>query len=113
MSGLQLTVASGQPLLESRWTTGSMSNSSSPLVANDVLYAVTSGSNGATIKAFNPTTGDTLWTSPPVDGCCHAQSPIVANGRVYLASGSTINAFAIPEPAPPPPTDVIFESGFE
>jgi len=113
MSGLQLTVASGQPLLESRWTTGSMSNSSSPLVANDVLYAVTSGSNGATIKAFNPTTGDTLWTSPAVDGCCHAQSPIVANGRVYLASGSTINAFAIPEPAPPPPTDVIFESGFE
>lgn len=110
MSGLQLTVVNGQPLLESRWTTNSMSNSSSPLIANDVLYAVTSGSSGAMIKAFSPTTGDTLWTSPAIDGCCHAQSPIVVNGRVYLASGTSLNAFGLPEP---PPTDVIFSNGFE
>lgn len=114
MSGLQLTIVNGEPLLESRWTTGSMSNSSSPLIANDVLYAVTSGSNGATIKAFSPTTGELLWTSPAIAGCCHAQSPIVVNGRLYLASGSTLSAFALPPPPPPPPpTDVIFSSGFE
>lgn len=113
MAGLQLTIVNGQPLLESRWTTGNMSNSSSPLIANDVVYAVTYGSSGATIKALNPTTGETLWTSSPIAGCCHAQSPIVVNGRVYLASGSTLNAYEVPPPPPPPPSDVIFSSSFE
>ena len=104
ISALQLTIVNGQPLLESRWTTGSMSTSSSPMVANDVLYAVSSGSSNATIKAFNPITGALLWTSPAISGCCHAQSPIAVNCRLYLAVGATLIAVA---------TDAIFGSGFE
>ena len=109
MSGLQLTVVNGLPQLESRWTTANMSNSSSPLIANDVIYAVTAGSNGATIEAFRPTTGERLWSSPAIAGCCHAQSPVVVNGCLYLASGSTLNAYGLPAP----PSDVIFSNGFD
>src|SRR5262249_45299874 len=76
LSGLQLTLAGGRPSLMVRWTIGSMGESSSPIIANNVLYGVTTGRSSATIKAFAPTTGNLLWTSPTVAGCCHTQSPI-------------------------------------
>lgn len=93
LSGLQLTVANGQPWLVPRWSVPAVANSSSPVVANDVLYAVTSG--GA-VAAFLPKTGSALWTSPPVAGCCHGQSPIVVNGALYLATASTVVRYDVP-----------------
>ena len=92
LSGLQLLVDAGQPTLVPRWSASAMANSSSPIVANDVLYAVTSG---ATIAAFTPTTGGVLWTSQPIAGCCHAQSPIVVNGALYLATSSTLVRYGV------------------
>lgn len=94
MSGLKLTIANDRPALEQRWSRGSLSVTSSPIMANDVLYTSTAGSNGATIVALDPTTGTVLWTSPALDRCCHAQSPVVVNGRLYLASGSQVTMFA-------------------
>lgn len=96
MSGLQLTVANGQPLLAQRWMHASLSVTSSPIVANDVIYTTTQGSYGASIVALDPKSGATLWTSPPIDGCCHAQAPLVANGRLYLASASRLAMFMLP-----------------
>lgn len=93
MSGLQLTISAGQPSLVPRWSVPAMANSSSPLVANDVLYSVTSS---ATIQAFDPNSGGVLWTSQPVAGCCHAQSPIVVNGALYLATSSTLVRYGVP-----------------
>lgn len=104
LSGLQMTVVAGQPLLVSRWSKTSMSVSSSPIVANDVLYSATAGSTNATIAALDPTTGNTLWTSPQIAGCCHTQGPIVVNGRLYVAGSSSVNAFS---------TVSIFRNGFE
>jgi len=94
LSGLQLTVSNGQPWIVPRWSMGAMANSSSPIVANDVVYAVTSG---AAIAAVAPTTGNVLWTSQPVAGCCHAQSPIVVNGALYLATASTLVRYGAPQ----------------
>jgi hypothetical protein len=99
MSGLQLTVVNHQPLLEQRWSRGSLSVTSSPIIANDVLYTVTAGSNNATIVALDPASGNLLWTSPAIDRCCHAQNPVVVNGRLYLASGSHVTMFAPKAPA--------------
>ncbi len=104
LAGLQMTVASGQPLLVSRWTRASMSLSSSPIVANDIVYAATAGSTNATIVALDPLTGNVLWTSPAISGCCHTSGPIVVNGRLYVAGSSNLTAFS---------TGWIFRSGFE
>ena len=93
LTALQVVVAGSDPQLEVRWSVDSMSHSSSPILANDVLYAVTSGSTNAMIKAFAPKTGNVLWTSNALAGCCHTQNPIVVNGTLYLASSSTLTAF--------------------
>lgn len=51
---------------------------SSPFMANNILFA--QGELG--INAFEPTTGEVLWTSSLTKGL-HWQSPIVVNSRVY------------------------------
>jgi hypothetical protein len=91
--GVQVVVGNGEPTLVPRWSAAGMANSSSPIVANDVLFAVTSG---ATIEALAPTSGAVLWNSPSIGGCCHAQSPIVVNGGLYLATASTLVRFGTP-----------------
>lgn len=94
LSGLQVTVSNGQPLIVPRWSASAMANSSSPVVANDVLYAATSAGG---IQALAPTSGSVLWSSAPIAGCCHAQSPIVVNGALYLATASTLVQFGVPK----------------
>jgi hypothetical protein len=103
LAGLQVTVNAGQPALVKQWSTLSMSLYASSVIANGVLYAVTGGTSNATIQAINPTTGAVLWKSPQIPGCCHTQSPIVVNGRLYVVSSSTVTAFQ---------TGFIFHSGF-
>ncbi|HEX3124350.1 MAG TPA: hypothetical protein VHQ21_13705, partial [Rhodanobacteraceae bacterium] len=51
------------------------------------------------IVALDPASGNLLWTSPAIDRCCHAQNPLVVNGRLYLASGSRVTMFAPKAPA--------------
>ena len=105
LTAFQVVVAGGEPQLEVRWSAASMSHSSSPILANDVLYAVTSGSNNATIEAFAPKTGNVLWKSQPLAGCCHTQTPIVVNGTLYLASSNMLTAFNSQQ--------LIFRNGFD
>lgn len=101
LSGLQLVVANGQPWLESRWMRTGLTTTSSPIIANDVLYTTTPGPYNASIVALDPHSGDLLWTSPPIDRCCHSQGPLVVDGKLYLASGSTVVMFAAPAAATP------------
>jgi hypothetical protein len=64
--------------------------STSPLVANNVLYSFGSG----VICARSPTTGAILWTSPDL-GKTHWQSPVIANGVLYVADESArLTAFS-------------------
>jgi len=52
----------------------------SPLVAHGVLYAA----GGGSLRALSPTTGAPLWSTTAIGGI-HWQSPVVANGTLYLA----------------------------
>jgi outer membrane protein assembly factor BamB len=92
LSGLQLTFdGSGNPSLVPQWQLGSQSAVSSPLVANNILFYVGSGQ----LTAYDPTTGTQLWTSGQVGGT-HWESPIVANGMVYVTDESAqLSGFAI------------------
>jgi len=95
ISGLELTVGgSGAPLLVSRWTTGN--GGTSPIVVNGILYYA--GPTG--IRALDPATGAPLWSAPI--GGIHWESPILVNGRLYVADeGGNLRAFE-PDSAPPP-----------
>jgi hypothetical protein len=77
LDGLEFVVdRAGSPSLVSRWTAGP---GTSPVVANGVLYYA----RGGLISALNPTSGSQLWSSNQLGGI-HWQSPVVANGVVYI-----------------------------
>jgi outer membrane protein assembly factor BamB len=92
LSGLRLAIdASGNPSLVKQWQIGTQGAQSSPLVANNILFFFGS----AHLTAYDPTTAKQLWTSGQVGGT-HWESPIVANGMVYLTDESgKLSGFAI------------------
>jgi outer membrane protein assembly factor BamB len=94
-------------VLTSRWNHGGTSKSA--VVANGILYYAASCSGGYCINAADPTTGDVLWTSSEHVGSLHWQSPIVVDGAIYIADGSTLHRFD----AGIPPDDTIFADGFD
>jgi outer membrane protein assembly factor BamB len=53
------------------------------MVANGVLFYARSG----LVSALNPTSGTLLWSNNQIGGI-HWESPIVANGVLYLADGA-------------------------
>ena len=82
LSGLRLTVANGAPSLASQWSNAG--GSFSPLVANGVLYSAGTG----VLRALSPVTGSMLWSDTTSVGSIHWESPVVANGMVYLTDGA-------------------------
>jgi hypothetical protein len=110
LSGLQLGLdGSNRPQLIARWTKAGATNAStSPVVANGVLYtAGPCADGGLCVSARTPSTGDVLWSSPHV-GNLHWQSPIVVDGAVYLTdNGGKLWKFALPA------GDLIFRNGFD
>ena len=62
-------------------------STTSPIVANGVLYSFSSCTGGTCIVGRDPATGNALWTSEHVSGP-HWQSPILVNGVVYAMDGS-------------------------
>ena len=89
-SGLQLTLdVNGTPSLAPRWQ--NVQGGTSPIVANNLLFSI----SGSTIRALDPTSGNTLW-SLPRSGGFHWESLIVANGAVYATDRSShLTAYAI------------------
>lgn len=65
--------------LQQAWKTPIGANSSSAVVANNVLYAVTSTG----LHALNASTGASLWTFPAAN---HLSTPSISNGIVYVGS---------------------------
>ncbi|MFC4818803.1 PQQ-binding-like beta-propeller repeat protein [Dokdonella ginsengisoli] len=111
MSGLQLGLdGANRPMLTARWTKAGASNgSSSPVVANGVLFnaGVCASGSGVCVNARNPHTGDVLWSSPAI-GPLHWQSPIVVDGAVYVTDNNAkLWKFALPL------GDTIFDDGFD
>jgi hypothetical protein len=90
MAGLELVInGSGDPSLQAQWTAGP---GTSPIVANGVLYYA----RGGLVSALSPTDGSLLWSNNQVGGI-HWQSPMVANGLLYLTDqNGKLTAFSIP-----------------
>ncbi|HEX5865990.1 MAG TPA: PQQ-binding-like beta-propeller repeat protein [Casimicrobiaceae bacterium] len=94
IAGLKLVIgAGGAPSLLEQWH--NTRGGSSALVANNVLYHA--GPN--VLNALDPATGSVLWTTAQIGGV-HWESPIVANGIVYMTDESgRLTAFALPATA--------------
>ncbi len=81
-SGLKLLVdGAGLPALQPVWQIAG--GGSSPIVANNVLFYAGSGG----IQALDPTSGNRLWQDGS-SGSIHWESPIVANGVLYITNES-------------------------
>src|SRR5262249_36186797 len=80
ISGLKVVVdGGGNPSLATQWKNGT--GGSSPILANGILfYASFSG-----MRALDPATGGQLWSDGGAVGGIHWESPIVVNGRLYVA----------------------------
>ena len=89
IAALKLVIgAGGTPSLATQWTR--TQGGGSPLVANDLVFYA----GGNALRALDPQTGATLWTSPAI-GSFHWESPVVANGIVYVSDESAhLTAFA-------------------
>ncbi|MEO5626753.1 MAG: PQQ-binding-like beta-propeller repeat protein [Dokdonella sp.] len=107
ISGLKLGLnGSNLPQLSSQWNKSTASTS--PILANGVLYSASSCTGGKCIVARNPLTGDVLWTSPNINGI-HWQSPILVDGAIYMTDNSSkLWKFGLNQPA-----DLIFANGFD
>jgi hypothetical protein len=83
-----LVDGNGNPSLATQWTLGPAGGS--VLVADNVIYNATNNN----IRALSPTTGAQLWNNTGI-GTIHWQSPVVANGVLYIADNSSqFTAFA-------------------
>ena len=95
LSGLTLGLnGSNVPTLSSVWQKNN--STTSPIVANGILYSISSCTGGTCIVARNPLTGDALWTSAHISSP-HWQSPILVDGVIYVIDNSSkLWAFGIP-----------------
>jgi outer membrane protein assembly factor BamB len=90
LAGLQLTISpAGDPSLSLKWT---RTGGTSPLVANGVIFNAHSG----LISALNATSGSMLWSDNHI-GQIHWESPIVANGVLYITDqNGNLTAYSLP-----------------
>jgi outer membrane protein assembly factor BamB len=82
ISGLKLTVdAGGTPGLQVAWKSGT--GGTSPIVANGVLFYA----GNHNLRALDPVTGTELGHDSTI-GSIHWESPVVANGALYITDES-------------------------
>lgn len=112
LTAYKMSLGAGNvPMLTYQWLQyrGTATGTTSPMVANGVLYHVGGCANvdSNCLFARNPLTGAALWSSAPL-GQLHWQSPIVVDGSVYLFdAASQLQAFGTTS------VDLIFANGFE
>ena len=95
VTALQLVTVGGRSTLQHVWT--APVGGTSPIVANGIVFAATSGS----INAFNARTGREVWSSSQQSaggsiGNVHWESPIVVKGWLYMSDESgNISAYSL------------------
>lgn len=93
VSGLKLDLTGAKPHLVTQWVISG--GASSPIIANDVLYVAHSN----TLRALDPQTGKTLWSSTDI-GDVHWQTPIVGGNHLFICDNAGhLKSFAVPAPA--------------
>jgi len=100
ISAIKLSISGlGAPSIATQWNKAP--GGGSPLVANGIVYYAASNS----LRALDPLTGTQLWSSNAI-GSIHWESPVVANGMLYISDESAhVTAFA----PPVVPTDADFD----
>ncbi|HTB61075.1 MAG TPA: PQQ-binding-like beta-propeller repeat protein [Polyangia bacterium] len=92
ISGYQLTASGSSAALALMWTVAQ--SGTSPVVANNVLYLARAN----TIQALAAVSGTQLWQA--AIGGIHWESPVVANGVLYIMDESAhLTAFSVPAAA--------------
>ncbi|HKE46631.1 MAG TPA: PQQ-binding-like beta-propeller repeat protein [Rhodanobacteraceae bacterium] len=82
ISGLTLGLdGSNVPALSPVWQ--KTNRTTSPIVANGIVYGISACSGGTCVVARDPATGDALWSSAHISSP-HWQSPILVDGVVYV-----------------------------
>jgi hypothetical protein len=95
IAGIKVVVNNGTATLSPVWHTAN--GGSSPLIANNVLYYARSG----IIRALNPTNGSLLWSDNQISQI-HWESPVVANGVLYIEDfNQYVTAYSLFGIAPP------------
>jgi outer membrane protein assembly factor BamB len=77
-SGLALVVKDGVPTLEPRWVNAI--DGATPVIVGGVIYMARNNE----LVALDPETGERIWSDNSI-GKIHWQSPIVVDGRIYVA----------------------------
>ena len=94
ISGLKLGLNGTVPALSPVWQQSGANTS--PIVANGILYSISSCTGGTCVVARDPLTGNVLWSSAHISGP-HWQSPILVDGVIYVIDGSRkLWAFHLP-----------------
>ncbi len=90
VSGLPVVLdGSGNVKFGSGWQVSG--GATSPVVVNGMVFVA----GGGLIRALNPLNGNVLWSSTGI-GSIHWESPIVANGVLYITDGSShLTAFSV------------------
>ncbi|MGH8172812.1 MAG: PQQ-binding-like beta-propeller repeat protein [Rhodanobacteraceae bacterium] len=106
ISGLKLGLdGANVPALSPVWQKSNVSTS--PVVANGIVYTISGCSGGNCLVARDALTGDTLWSSENI-ASPHWQSPILVNGVIYVIDGDAkLWAFGLQQ------GDEVFKNGFD
>jgi len=86
LTAYKMSLGAGNvPTLTYKWKVynGASTDTTSPVIANGVLYHIGSCGNDNCLIARDPATNTALYTSASLGGL-HFQSPIVVDGHVYL-----------------------------
>ena len=103
-SALKLGASGSSPTLTTQWQ--NTNGGASPIVANGILFYA----GGGLIRALNPLTGSLIWSTSI--GSTHWESPIVANGWLYVTDGSShLSAYSLPLPTPVADTIGVYQGG--
>ena len=96
----KLADGNGAPAIESAWTSREMSTPLTPMILNDVVFALDGGkaSTHAVLYALNPATGKELWNSGTDFAAAVPTGGMSAGGsQLYVgAADGTLYAFGFP-----------------
>jgi outer membrane protein assembly factor BamB len=87
----------GRPVLAPAWVSRDMSSPEPPVITSGIVFALSAGTNHATLYALDATTGKELYsTGTQVSARGNLTGVTVANGRVYFTTDdNTLYAFGI------------------
>ncbi len=94
-----IAAAGGSVTVEPAWTSRAMASPRTPIIVNDVVFALASGGGGtnAVLYALDPATGKDLWDSGSTMTAPASAGLSAGTGQVYVVTAdNTVWAFGIP-----------------